>query len=77
MAIRRLLVTLATDHAGRVRTMKGRRALHMQAMGTRVPQGSQQVNDYKIQCPLEIVILNEVSQTEKDTYHMISLICGI
>ena len=28
---------------------------------------------------LEIVILNEVSQTEKDKYHMISynIICGI
>ena len=26
---------------------------------------------------LEIVILSEVSQTEKDTYHMILLICGI
>ena len=26
---------------------------------------------------LEIVILQEVSQTEKDKYHMISLICGI
>ena len=26
---------------------------------------------------LEIVILNEVSQTEEDKYHMISLICGI
>ena len=26
---------------------------------------------------LEIIILNEVSQTEKDKYHMISLICGI
>ena len=26
---------------------------------------------------LEIVILREVSQTEKDKYHMISLICGI
>ena len=26
---------------------------------------------------LEIVILSEVSQTEKDKYHMISLICGI
>ena len=26
---------------------------------------------------LEIVILNEVSQTEKDKYHMIVLICGI
>ena len=25
---------------------------------------------------LEIVILSEVSQTEKDKYHMISLICG-
>ena len=26
---------------------------------------------------LEIFILSEVSQTEKDKYHMISLICGI
>ena len=26
---------------------------------------------------LEIVILNEVSQAEKEKYHMISLICGI
>ena len=26
---------------------------------------------------LEIVILGEVNQTEKDKYHMISLICGI
>ena len=26
---------------------------------------------------LEIIILNEVSQTEKDKYYMISLICGI
>ena len=26
---------------------------------------------------LEIVILSEVSQTENDKYHMISLICGI
>ena len=26
---------------------------------------------------LEIVILSEVSQTEKDRYHMILLICGI
>ena len=26
---------------------------------------------------LEIIILNEVSQTEKDKYHVISLICGI
>ena len=26
---------------------------------------------------LEIIILNEVSQEEKDKYHMISLICGI
>ena len=25
---------------------------------------------------LEIIILSEVSQTEKDKYHMISLICG-
>ena len=26
---------------------------------------------------LKIIILSEVSQTEKDKYHMISLICGI
>ena len=26
---------------------------------------------------LEIIILSEVSQTEKDKYHSISLICGI
>ena len=26
---------------------------------------------------LEIIILSEVSQTEKDIYHMITLICGI
>ena len=26
---------------------------------------------------LEIIILSEVSQTEKDKYHMISLTCGI
>ena len=26
---------------------------------------------------LEIAILSEVSQPEKDKYHMISLICGI
>ena len=26
---------------------------------------------------LEIIILNEVSQKEKDKYHMISFICGI
>ena len=26
---------------------------------------------------LEFIILREVSQTEKDKYHMISLICGI
>ena len=26
---------------------------------------------------LEIIILSEVSQIEKDEYHMISLICGI
>ena len=26
---------------------------------------------------LVIIILSEVSQTEKDKYHMISLICGI
>ena len=27
--------------------------------------------------PLEILILNEVSQKEKDKYHMISFTCGI
>ena len=26
---------------------------------------------------LEIIIVSEVSQTKKDRYHMISLICGI
>ena len=26
---------------------------------------------------LEIIILSEVSQAEKDKYHMISVICGI
>ena len=26
---------------------------------------------------LEIIVLSEVSQTEKDKYHVISLICGI
>ena len=26
---------------------------------------------------LEIIILSEVSQKEKDKYHMISLICGL
>ena len=26
---------------------------------------------------LEIIILSEVSQTEKEKYHMISLICGM
>ena len=26
---------------------------------------------------LKIIILSEVNQTEKDKYHMISLICGI
>ena len=26
---------------------------------------------------LEMIILNEISQIEKDKYHMISLICGI
>ena len=26
---------------------------------------------------LEIIVLSEVSQTEKDKYHMISRICGI
>ena len=26
---------------------------------------------------LKMIILSEVSQTEKDKYHMISLICGI
>ena len=26
---------------------------------------------------LEIIVLSEVCQTEKDKYHMLSLICGI
>ena len=26
---------------------------------------------------IEIIILSEVSQTEKDKYHMTSLVCGI
>ena len=26
---------------------------------------------------LEIIMLSEISQTEKDKYHIISLICGI
>ena len=26
---------------------------------------------------LEIIIISEVSQSEKDKYHMVSLICGI
>ena len=26
---------------------------------------------------LEVIILREISQTEKDKYHMISIICGI
>ena len=26
---------------------------------------------------LEIIIISEISQTEKNKYHMISLICGI
>ena len=29
------------------------------------------------QMDLEIMILSEISQTEKDKYHMISLTCGI
>ena len=29
------------------------------------------------QMEVEIIIQSEVSQTEKDKYHMISLICGI
>ena len=29
------------------------------------------------QIDLEIIILSEVSQKEKDKYHMISVICGI
>ena len=29
------------------------------------------------QMDLEIVVLSEVSQTEKEKYHMISLICGM
>ena len=29
------------------------------------------------QLQLEIIILSEVSQKEKDKYHMISLVCGL
>ena len=29
------------------------------------------------QLQLEIIILSEVSQREKDKYHMISLVCGL
>ena len=29
------------------------------------------------QMQLDIIILSEVSQTEKDKYHMMSLICGV
>ena len=32
---------------------------------------------YKGQCPLEMITLGDLSQTEKDKYYMISLICGI
>ena len=32
---------------------------------------------YSAWMDLEIVILTEISQTQKDKYHMISLICGI
>ena len=31
----------------------------------------------RTQMDLEVIILSEVSQTEKDKYHIISLICGI
>ena len=31
----------------------------------------------EIQMMLEIIILSEISQKEKNKYHMISLICGI
>ena len=31
----------------------------------------------KIQMDLKGIMLSEISQTEKDKYHMISLICGI
>ena len=32
---------------------------------------------FQMALDLEIIILSEVSQTEKDKYHMISLMCGI
>ena len=34
-------------------------------------------NDIGSNMELEIVILSEISQTQKDKYHMISLICAI
>ena len=34
-------------------------------------------NSLRTHWDLEITILSEVRQTEKDKYHMISLICGI
>ena len=34
-------------------------------------------NDTCSSMDLELIIITEVSQKEKDEYHMISLICGI
>ena len=33
--------------------------------------------DIDLHVDLEILVLGEVSQKEKDKYHMISLLCGI
>ena len=42
-----------------------------------IPLKKEQNNATCSNMDLEIVILSEISQTEKDKYHMISLICGI
>ena len=44
-------------------------------MPRRIPDPGEVINNYLLQ--LEIIILREVSQKEKDKYQMISLICGI
>ena len=36
-----------------------------------------EIMSFAARMDLEVIMLNEVSQTEKDKYHMILLICGI
>ena len=55
-----------TEESGRLLSMKSQRVRH--DLGTE--HGHTQMQ-------LEIIILSEVNQKEKDKYHMISLICGI